>query len=185
MDGPTVTQVTALLLIACLPVFSVGGVLFTGRIFWKWPIGQTPAYLYWERGFVLAALLLNVLGMALLQGLLHEAGATGITWLAMVAYLLGAATLAIAEVTFLRTQQWLYPWVVFYVVTAFLAQALFGVAILQTGLVAAWVGWATLVWNLGWLIALSVFSRKDMYYPVLHHVAPLLIGIALLAAGGR
>jgi hypothetical protein len=52
--------------------------------------------------------------------------------------------------------------------------------LLQTGLVANWAGWATIVWSIGALVVLSLFSPKDMYYPALHHVAPLIIGIALL-----
>jgi hypothetical protein len=31
-----------------------------------------------------------------------------------------------------------------------------------------------------WLVALPVFTPRDVYFPVLHHAAPLLIGIALL-----
>jgi hypothetical protein len=31
-----------------------------------------------------------------------------------------------------------------------------------------------------WLIVLSLFSRRDMYFPVLHYVMPLVMGIALL-----
>ena len=51
---------------------------------------------------------------------------------------------------------------------------------MQTGLVAAWAGWATILWNLGWLLIMLIIRPRDIYYPVLHHVAPLLIGIALL-----
>jgi hypothetical protein len=73
-----------------------------------------------------------------------------------------------------------YPHIVLHVVLAFLAQAAFGAALIQTGLVPSWVGWATIIWNLAWLICLPVTSPRDIYFPVLHHVAPLVIGIALL-----
>jgi hypothetical protein len=67
-------QIPAILLIGSFIIFTVGGILFTGRTMWKWPVGQTPEYLRWERGFVVAALLVNVLGFVLLEGLLRSAG---------------------------------------------------------------------------------------------------------------
>jgi len=75
---------------------------------------------------------------------------------------------------------WVYPQIVIYVVLAFLAQAVFGASLLQTGLVAAWAGWGTVIWNLGWLFVMLLSRPHDIYFPVLHHVAPLIIGIALL-----
>jgi hypothetical protein len=69
---------------------------------------------------------------------------------------------------------------VLYVVLAFLAQAALGTSLLQTRLVAGWVGWATIIWNLGWLLVMFIVRPRDIYYPVLHHVAPLIIGIAFL-----
>jgi hypothetical protein len=59
-------------------------------------------------------------------------------------------------------------------------QALFGIAILRTGFLPAWVGWATVIWNLGWLVILPIARPRDIYYPWLHFVAPLIIGIMLL-----
>lgn len=73
-----------------------------------------------------------------------------------------------------------YILMVVYVVIAFLAQAGLGGALLQSGLLPAGIGWAAMLWNLAWLVALPLFSPRDIYFPVLHHVAPLLIGIALL-----
>jgi hypothetical protein len=73
--------------------------------------------------------------------------------------------------------------VVTFVVLALLAQAAFGGALLQTGLVAAWAGWATLIWNLGYLLIILIVRPREVYYPAIHCVAPLIIGITLLAAG--
>ena len=64
----------------------------------------------------------------------------------------------------------------------FLAQAAFGAALLRTGLLPGWVGWATIIWNLGWLVVLPLVRPQDMYYPWLHYAAPILIGIVLLSA---
>lgn len=41
-------------------------------------------------------------------------------------------------------------------------------------------GWLTAAWNAGWLVALAVGSPTDIYYPALHLVMPIPIGIALL-----
>ncbi|MCB9437343.1 MAG: hypothetical protein H6673_10185 [Anaerolineales bacterium] len=175
-------QSAAYLMILGFVVFTVGGILYTGRAIWTWPIAQTPRYLLWERGFVILALLATVLGLVLLEDLLQQAGDSGVARLGVVMYGLGAAVVVIAETSFLGTHEWAYPQVVFYVVIAFLAQALLGVSLLQTELVADWVGWITIIWNLGWLIMLLILSPRDIYFPVLHHMAPLIIGITLLVA---
>lgn len=147
MDGRTLLserQIAAILLISCGIVFAVGGILFTGRTIWKWPIGQTPEFLRWERSFVIAALLVNVLGLVMLENLLHAAGDSLIARLALVTYLIGAMVIVVAETSYLNNREWVYPQIVLYVVPAFLAQATFGVALLRTGLVAGWAGWATI-----------------------------------------
>ena len=66
---------------------------------------------------------------------------------------------------------------------AFVGQALFGASILRSGLLPGWVGWTTIVWNLAWLVILPIARPQDVYYPWLHYVAPLIIGIALLGKG--
>lgn len=174
-------EIAAVLLIACGAIFVVGGILFTGRAIWKWPIGQTPGYLRWERGFVVVALLVNLLGLVLLEDMLRAAGEPILSRLALAVYMVSVAVVLVAEMTYLHNREWIYPQIVLHVVLAFLAQAVFGVALLQTGLVAAWAGWGTLIWNLGWLIVLAIASPRNMYFPALHHFAPLIIGIALLA----
>ncbi|MBK9746374.1 MAG: hypothetical protein IPO91_06290 [Chloroflexi bacterium] len=172
--------VTASLLILCFVVFTVGGMLFTGRAFLKWQIAETSSHLTWERSLVIAAVLTTVFGLALLEDLLRAAGEPLLSRLGMIAYLLGAVVVVVAETAHLSKRDWMYPQIVLYVVLAFLAQAAFGASLLQTGLVAGWAGWATILWNLGWLLVMLIVRPRDIYYPVLHHVAPLLIGIALL-----
>jgi hypothetical protein len=184
MDGLlSERQSAASLLILCFLIFSVGGFLYTGRAIWKWPAGQTPRYLRWERGFVIAAVLATVLGLVLLEDMLNRAGASGFARIGTVTYGFGAAVVVVAETSFLGEHKWVYPQVVLYVVLAFLAQAALGVSLLQTGLLAKGVGWFTIIWNLAWLVALPILSPRDLYYPALHHAAPLVIGIALLATG--
>ena len=43
------------------------------------------------------------------------------------------------------------------------------------------VGWATIIWNPALLAAIPIFKPRDIYYPFVHYIAPLLIGITLLA----
>jgi hypothetical protein len=186
MNGSIViseTHAAAILLIAGGAIFVVGGILFTGRAIWKWPVAQNPVYLRWERGFVMLAVLVSVYGLVLLENLLRAAGDSGIARLALATYLIGAVVLMVAETAYLSTHEWNYAQIVFYVVLAFLAQAAFGVALLRTDLVAGWVGWATIIWNLACLLVLMIASPHEVYYPALHHVAPLIIGIVLLRGG--
>jgi hypothetical protein len=85
-----------------------------------------------------------------------------------------------AEMSSLNKRERVYPQTVLYSVLAFLALVAFGVALLRTGLAA---GWLTVIWNLARLVVLPIISRRDIYYPGLHHAAPLLIGIARLRQG--
>ena len=169
-----------ILLILCAAVFLPAGILYTGRAIWQWPVAQSAAYLIWERSLVIAAALLNVMGFVLLAGLLRNAGDVLIAPLALTVYVIATAVLLSAEGAYLGSGQWAMSQVAVYVVLAFTVQAAFGVSLLQTGLLPAWVGWTALLWNLGCLAAFAVIRPDDIYYPVLHHVAPLLIGIALL-----
>lgn len=128
----------------------------------------------------MAAFLINVLGFTLLENLLHDAGERVFARLALAIYLISAAVLVVAETNFLSRGGSIYPQIVAHVILTFLAQAAFGAAILQAGLVAPWAGWAAVLWNLGLLVIMPIFYPQDMYFPWLHYVAPLMIGIALL-----
>lgn len=179
-QGVSTRTLAASLLIGCFFVFMFGGVLFMGRAFLKWQIDETSSHLSWERGFVIGGVLATVLGLALLEDMLRAAGEPVLSRLGMTTYLFGAVVVVVAETAYLGKREWLYPPIVLYVVLAFLAQAAFGASLLQIGLVAGWAAWATMIWNLGWLLVMLIVRPRDIYYPVLHHVAPLMIGIALL-----
>lgn len=131
-------QIAASLLILCFVVFTVGGILYTGRAIWKWPVGETPAYLRWERGFVIAAVLVTVLGLVLLEGMLRDAGDSVVARLGMMTYVFGAVVVVVAETTYLSTREFVYPQIVVYIILAFLAQTAFGVSLLRTGLAAGY-----------------------------------------------
>lgn len=179
-QGLSTRTAVASLLVLCFVVFTFGGVLYAGRAFLKWQINETSSHVIWERGFVIGGVLATVLGLALLEDMLRAAGEPVLSRLGMVAYLFGAVVVIVAETAYLGKRDWIYPQIVLYVVLAFLAQTAFGASLLQTGLVAGWAGWVTIIWNLGWLLVMLFVRPPDIYFPVLHHVAPLIIGIALL-----
>jgi hypothetical protein len=179
MDGLSERQLTAFLLILCSFVFLIAGFLFTARAIWNWPVGQTAVYLRWERGVIITAFLIGLLGFGAFEHMLSATGDIGIARMALHIYLVSAAVLVVAETSFLNGQ-WSYPQIVAHVVLAFLAQAAFGLALLQTDLLPSWVGWASILWNLGCLVILPILMPQDMYFPWLHYVVPLLIGISLL-----
>jgi hypothetical protein len=183
-QGLSEHTIAASLLVLSFMVFGVSGVLYTGRAILKWQIEEASSHLIWERGLIIVATLAAVLGLALLEDMLRAAGDSFLALLGMVAYLFGAVLVVVAETAYLHNGEWNYTQIATYVVLAFLAQAAIGAALLQTGLVASWAGWATILWNLGWLLVMLIVRPRDIYYPVLHLVAPLVIGIALVAAGG-
>lgn len=153
--------------------------MFTGRTFWGWLTETT--FIAWERGFVIAAVLASVLGMALLEQLLHEVKTVVLARLAFVTYFVAAIVLIGAEAAFIDGRPFVSSQLILVVVLACLGQAVFGLALVRSPLVAPWAGWTTSVWNLGALVVLVLFSPQNMYYPAIHFVGPLIIGIALLA----
>lgn len=175
---------TALLLILSGLVFVVPGMMFTARVLWKKPYAQSARFLIWERGLVIAAFLISACGFALLESGLQATGTTAIGQVALLLYGLGAAALVVGETLWLHRQEWIPPLIAAHVILAFLGQVAFGVALLISGLTAAWAGWAAIIWPLACLIALATVWRKDFYYPWLSYPVPLLIGLALLAQPG-
>lgn len=145
--------------------------------------GAPPSAVYyaWERRFIMAAAIVAAIGFVLLAaplqgtagGILARVGATG--------YLIAGTFMAAAEALSPSMGYGkIYPIMHISVVLTFLAQAVIGAALLQAGLLAGWIGWATILWNLAWLIVLSLISPRDIYFPVLHYALPLVIGLGLL-----
>ena len=183
MDFTSEQVVAGWLLILSGAVFLPGGLLYTGRAIFKWPVAQSQSYLFWERGFVMAAILVATLGLALLERLLEAAGDRILSLSGMVIFLIGVVLVLVAETYSLSRQEMSYAPIVVFVILAFLGQATFGASILRTGLLPAWAGWATVIWSLTWLVILPIARPQDMYYPWLFYVAPELIGILLLVRG--
>lgn len=183
MDIKDITSeqvVVGWLLILSGILFLPGGLLYTGRAILKWPAVQSQSFHYWERGFVMAAILVAALGLALLERLLESAGDGILAPIGMVIFLIGTALVFVVETATISQKEQGYALTAVFVVLIFLGQAAFGGSILRTGLLPAWAGWATLIWNLAWLVILPIARPQDMYYPWLFYVAPELIGVLLL-----
>lgn len=171
---------TGTLLILSSLVFFIAAILFTIRFLWELPIGRTPSFFLWERTLVIAALLATLLSFTLLKKVLESAGDRILAPMALMLFLVGAVLAVVAETMSFPSDDIVYPPIVAYVVLSFLGQATFGMALLRTSLLPGWVGWVTVIWNLAMLVFLVVTKPQDMYYPWLHYIAPLLMGITLL-----
>jgi hypothetical protein len=175
-------RLAGVLLISCFFVFLIGGIMFWARNGMAGQPAPSVAYLALERGGVMAAAVVTALGLLLFAALVGDAHAHALLPARLAAATYAAATvlLLVGEASLLRSGRFPYALIVAYVVPAFLAQAAFGIVLLRTGFLSVWVGWAAIVWNLGWLVVLPLVTPADIYFPGLHHPIPLLIGIALL-----
>lgn len=142
---------------------------------------RTRAYFIVERSVIISGTILCAIGFVLLERALENSAGWVLASIGATAYLFAAVLIVAAEALMLNMGYDKSDGLVaIYVVTAFLAQAAIGGALLSAGLLAPWIGWAAILWNLGCLIVLALVSRRDMYFPVLHSIVPLGIGIALL-----
>ncbi len=172
------------LLVAGIVPLAIGVALFIGRAGTAGGEPRSPAHFAWERGSILTAVILTALGLVALEALLRNTAGEPLGRIGTSAYFLGAVVLVTAEALSLsESGTSSYPLIVVYVMTALLGQAAVGGALVQSGLLPAWVGWSAVIWNLGWLVVLPLVTPQDMYYPVLHHVIPLAVGAALLLRG--
>lgn len=169
----------ALMAAAIIPL-ALGVYLFLSRNGVQGGVPRNQALFIWERGSILTAVILTAVSLMLLEGILRETNGHVLARLGANAYFFGAVLLVAAEAMQLPEGGASYPLIVIYVVLAFLGQAAIGGALLQSNLLPAWIGWTVMAWNLGLLVVLPIFTPRDIYFPVQHHLMPLLIGIALL-----
>ena len=142
---------------------------------------RSRAHWVFERSSILSGVVLVAIGFMLLEGALQNTDCRVLANVGATAFFFGGILAVAAEALMLTLgYEKVYGVIVIYVVMAFLAEAAIGGAIIQSGLLAAWIGWATILWNVAWLIVLALISRRDMYFPILHYVMPLVIGIASL-----
>lgn len=175
------TRTMGLLLTGQFAVMLAGALMFVGRGGLQDPRPASPntAYLVVERGLIVAAVMLVALGLVMLVAT-GRAGQPTLAWLGAAGYAAATVALVVAESNGILTGDTPYRAIVVYVVVAFTSQAILGVALTRADLLSAWIGWIMIAWNLGWLAYLSITSPDDIYFPVLHHVMPLIIGGTLL-----
>lgn len=167
----------ALMVAAILPL-ALGVYLFSSRLQGGMPIRRTT--FMWERSSILVAVVLTALGFVLLEAALQETDGRVLARLGVGAYFFGAVLLVTAGATRLPQGVASYPLIVVHVLLAFLGQAAIGGALLQSNFLPAWIGWTAVVWNAGLPVVLLIITPDDIYYPIAHHLIPLLIGVPLL-----
>lgn len=96
-----------------------------------------------------------------------------------IAQVIGVPERADAAMSFYEPlAQWGFTLFSISALIGFLALAAYGGALLQSALIPAWAGWATLVFSLVLLVQLLVTGDT---LPAFHYVPPLLIGVLLLS----
>ena len=157
----------------------------------------------WRRGnmFMGAAAVILLAGLSLLSMMLEGANERIFSLLGLVGFLLAAvlwvifsafrSTVTVEAAQDLTTTgvmpahyeplaKWGFALFLVYAVVGFLALAAYGLSILQTGLLPAWTGWATLIFSIAMLILLLITGDT---LPAFHYLPAVLIGIVLLFVG--
>lgn len=147
--------------------------------------GSSITRLAVERGFIMAAIVLTALGLLLFSEYLIVPTARAWARIGAHLYLMGAVLVIANEGLALSHRGAAYSLEVMYVVLALLGEAAVGLAIVRSERLPPVLGWITIAWNLLWLVILPLSTPSEMYFPVLHHVMPLTIGIALLVDSGE
>jgi hypothetical protein len=158
---------------------NVGGVvMFTRRevngVF------ATATYFNWERGLLMAAYIASALGVSILEIALREAKASVLGRLGVTAFLMAAVIAVVVEGELARGQDPGPALGVVMVAMLFVAEAMLGGALILSGIFRAWVGWSVVAWNVGWPMILPIVRPGDYYFPILHFLPLLLIGIIAL-----
>ncbi len=157
----------------------------------------------WINGFMIAAVVLNAAGLAVLAALAGRpaliAGAVGygiasVFWIVVASYRNTVSVWAAGEVAatnrlpgaFPALDRWIGMSFQLYTAIGHGSQAAVGAGLVQTALVPNWVAWvAILVGVAGFLSQLPGFSRipglQAFFIPIVMHVPPAFIGISLLA----
>lgn len=164
-------------------VLHLGGVLlFNASSTFDW-FAETPTSVAWERGLFIAAYAAAALGVAVLESVLNETRRVVPGRLGATGFLIAAVLAIIVEASFISQDAGQTALVVVMVIALLIAEAIIGWSLIGSGVTPVWVGWAVLVWNLGWFAVLITFLADDLYFPILHFVPLLLIGIGLSRRG--
>ena len=177
----TAQRITGGLLVAGFIAAMTGVVMFLAGGGLDDTRSATGTYLIWERGFLISAVVLTALSFVLLAEMLEARGDQVFARLGSTTFLIASVILVTAELMGLPFGDPNYRLIVAYVVLALIGQAVLGLSVLWTHLLQGWIGWAAIAWSMGWLVFLVIANPDDVYFPILHHVIPLVIGVSLLA----
>ncbi|HEX9835033.1 MAG TPA: hypothetical protein VGA66_18460 [Mycobacterium sp.] len=166
--------VSGILLIVSF-VLSVGGavVLYNRRVY-----GGFDAFT-WERGLVMAGYVAAAIGVLLLGGVLRQARSAVGARVVTTIFVLAAIFALVGEASLL-IEGFSMDWGRVIVLFLFAAEAIMGVALFKSGLVPNWVAWTVILWDVLAPAVLLIVSSDDIYYPPLHFIPLLVIGIALV-----
>ncbi len=154
----------------------------------------------WRRATLLfiSGTLITVAGLAGLTDTLAEGSTVRLARISLLAFVIAAALWVILlsfrltvdpwagehlartntmPDTYEPLRLWLGPLFVIYTVLMFLGLALLGVAVLGTSTLPQWVGWLAIVYGLAGLALLAALRDAP---PLLHYLAPLMMGILLV-----
>lgn len=81
--------------------------------------------------------------------------------------------------TFEAWPKWLERIVLIYMILAYASHAFYGIALLNTGLLATWVGWVALSVGLAGAASITLWE-SGLAIPLLIHIVPFLMGVLLL-----
>lgn len=161
-------------------------------------VADNPIVWRWANIFMGAAAVILLAGLVMLTTILERANEQAFSRLGLVGFLLAAVLWLIfsvfrATVTITAAQEMTatgtvptyyealakFGFALFYVyaVIGFLALAAYAVSLLQTGLLPAWAGWASLVFS---IVMLTLLFITGDTLPAFHYVPPLLIGILMI-----
>lgn len=136
-----------------------------------------------ERGLLMAAVIVTAIGLLLLEEYLRDTGGHPLVRIGAIAYFFGGVLIVASEAILLSLGENIYSLDVVYVALALLGQAAIGAGLTQSTPLPTSIGWVTLAWSLVWLIILPIATPGEMYFPGLHHLMPLIIGIACWSKG--
>jgi hypothetical protein len=174
----TLRQVGGLLLLVAFGLNLGGVVLYSAGPEFGWVVETLP-YHAWERALFMGSYIVAALAVTVLVPALGEAGAAILSRLAATTFPMAVAVALVMEALDFGGPGAPRALVLTAVLLLFGAGALLGGALVASRIVPAWIGWVTIVWNVAWPAALSIVSPGDLYYPILHAIPWLLIGLPL------
>jgi hypothetical protein len=126
-----------------------------------------------ERSLFAAAVIATVIGLKLVAELTRGTSGLGATLSGANLYMFGGFLIVTTEMAKISHTTYPDSMIVAYMVLAALGQAILGFGLTRGIRGLKWVGWATVVWNLGFLVMMLLTSDPvSLYIPLVHHVMP-------------